>query len=429
MTPMERRYAEAKSVIPGGVNSPVRAFGGVGGTPVFFESASGATVVDADGKEYVDYIGSWGPMIVGHSHPKVVEAIRDQAGKGTSFGAPTELETEMAKRVLARIPSCAKVRFVSSGTEACMAAIRVARGYTGREAIVKFEGCYHGHADSLLVKAGSGVLTLSLPGTPGIPEKLAALTYVAPYNDAKALEELFEAKGKEIAAVILEPVVGNMGLVPPNPGYLEAVRALTKKHGIVFICDEVMTGFRVDKGGAQTRYGIDPDLSTFGKIIGGGLPVGAYGGKAEIMAKVAPEGPVYQAGTLSGNPLAMRAGMATLDLTAEPGFYEKLEATSAKVADALVTAAKEAGVPVVMNRVGSMFTPFFTDRPVTDYTTAATSNTKRFAAFFHGMLKRGVYIPPSQFEAWFVSGAHGDAEIAKTLEAARGAMHEAAAVK
>jgi glutamate-1-semialdehyde 2,1-aminomutase len=427
-TTMERLFEEAKRVIPGGVNSPVRAFGGVGGTPVFFERASGATVVDADGKEYVDFVGSWGPMIVGHSHPKVVAAIRDQAGKGTSFGAPTALETEMARRVIARVPSCERVRFVSSGTEACMSAIRVARGYTGREGVVKLDGCYHGHVDSLLVKAGSGVITLGIPGTPGVPERLAALTHVIAFNDAAALARLLEEKGKEIACVILEPIVGNMGLVPPAPGYLETVRELTRKHGVVFICDEVMTGFRVHRGGAQALFGIDPDMTTFGKIIGGGLPVGAYGGKGAIMAKVAPEGPVYQAGTLSGNPLAMRAGMATLDLLDEPGFYDRLEAASAAVAGALLTAAREAGVSVTMNRVGSMLTPFFTAGPVTDFTSAATSNTKRYAAFFHGMLRRGVYLPPSQFEAWFVSGAHGGAEAGKTLSAAREAMKEAAAV-
>jgi glutamate-1-semialdehyde 2,1-aminomutase len=421
---MQRRYEEARALIPGGVNSPVRAFGGVGGTPLFLERGLGARVWDADGREYLDYLGSWGPLIAGHSHPKVVAAIREQAGKGTSFGAPCELETELARRVVARVPACEKVRFVSSGTEATMSAIRLARGATGRELVVKVDGCYHGHVDSLLVRAGSGVLTLGLPGTPGIPEALAALTRIVPYNDVPALERLLDEEGSRVACVILEPVAGNMGVVPPAPGYLQAVRDLTRRHGVVFVCDEVMTGFRVGPGGAQVRFGIEPDLSCFGKVIGGGLPVGAYGGRADLMDRIAPAGPVYQAGTLSGNPLAMRAGIATLEVLDEPGAYDRLEAVSARLAEGLSRAASEAGVPVTLNRVGSMLTGFFTDRPVTDYATAATSDTRRYAAFFHAMLRRGVYLAPSQFEAAFVSLAHGDAEVEATVAAAREALAE-----
>jgi glutamate-1-semialdehyde 2,1-aminomutase len=423
---MERLFDEAKQLMPGGVNSPVRAFGGVGGTPVFFESGHGAVVTDADGREYIDYLGSWGPLIVGHTHPRVVEAIRDQAGKGASFGAPTELETELARRVIGLVPSCEKVRFVSSGTEATMSAIRLARAATDRCGVLKVEGCYHGHVDSLLVKAGSGVLTLGIPGSPGVPPDLAALTMTIPFNDAGALERALDEHGKGIACLIVEPVAGNMGVVPPKAGWLQAVRDLTKKHGVILILDEVMTGFRVSPGGAQTRYGITPDLSCFGKVIGGGLPVGAYGGRADLMDRIAPAGPVYQAGTLSGNPLAMRAGLATLDVLAEPGTYERLEQVSARLQAGLEAAAKEAGIPAVVNRVGSMLTGFFTKGPVTDFTTAIASDTKRFARYFHAMLARGVYLAPSQFEAAFVSTAHDDALVDRTIAAAREAMKEVA---
>lgn len=419
---MERLFAEAQRWIPGGVDSPVRAFGGVGGTPVFFESGAGARVRDAAGNEYVDYLGSWGPLIIGHCHPRVVAAIRDQAGRGTSFGAPSELETELAKRVCARVPACEKVRFVSSGTEATMSAVRLARGATGRDRVVKVDGCYHGHVDSLLVKAGSGILTLSLPGSPGIPEALASLTHVVPFNDAEAVRALFGERGREIACLIVEPIAGNMGLVPPADGYLQALRALCDEHGVVFILDEVMTGFRVERGGAQTRYGVTPDLSCFGKVIGGGLPVGAYGGKAALMDRIAPAGPVYQAGTLSGNPLAMRAGIETLDLLDEPGVYDRLEAASARVQAALEHGARAAGVPLTVNRVGSMLTPFFTTGPVSDFASAFRSDTKTYARFFHAMLQGGVYLAPSQFECAFVSTAHGDSELEASARAARAAF-------
>jgi glutamate-1-semialdehyde 2,1-aminomutase len=420
---MERRFARARELMPGGVSSPVRAFGAVGGTPVFLESGQGAYVRDADGREYVDFLGSWGPLIVGHAHPKVVEAIRDQAGKGTTFGAPTELETELARRVVDRFPSIERVRFVSSGTEATMSAIRLARAATGRAGLVKIEGCYHGHADSLLVRAGSGVLTLGIPGSPGVPPDLAALTLIVPFGDADALARLLAERGETIAALIVEPVAGNMGVVPPPPGWLAALRALTAAHGVVLIFDEVMTGFRVDRGGAQTLYGVTPDLTCLGKIVGGGLPVGAYGGRADLMDQVAPAGPVYQAGTLSGNPLAMRAGIATLDRLDEPGTYERLESVSARFASGLTAAAKDAGVPSVVNRVGSMLTAFFTETPVTDYASATLSDTKRYAAFHRAMLDRGVYLAPSQFEAAFLSTAHEPAIVDRALAAARDAMH------
>ena len=419
---MERRFEEAKAVIPGGVNSPVRAFGGVGGTPVFLERGQGSKVYDAQGKEYIDYLGSWGPLIAGHSHPKVVEAIQDQARKGVSFGAPCELETQLARMVVDRVAACEKVRFVSSGTEATMSAIRLARGATKRPLVVKMDGCYHGHVDSLLVRAGSGVLTLGIPGTPGIPDALAQLTRIVPFNDVPALEQLLDGEGNDVACVILEPIAGNMGVVPPAKGYLQAVRDLTRKHGALFLCDEVMTGFRVHRGGAQALYGIEPDLSTFGKVIGGGLPVGAYGGRADLMDLIAPAGPIYQAGTLSGNPLAMRAGIATLEILDEAGAYDRLEATAARLADGLRKAAKDAGIKTMLNRVGSMGTTFFTEFPVTDYATAASSDAKRYAAFFHGMLERGVYLAPSQYEAAFVSLAHTDEDVTRTVEAATAAL-------
>lgn len=425
--PMERLFEEASRFIPGGVDSPVRAFGGVGGTPLFMESGQGCRVRDAAGREYVDYLGSWGPLIVGHAHPRVVAALREQAGKGTSFGAPSELETELARRVCGRVPGCERVRFVSSGTEATMSAIRLARAATGRDGVVKADGCYHGHVDSLLVKAGSGVLTLGIPGSPGVPAALAALTHVVPFNDAAAIESLLATRRGGIACVILEPVAGNMGVVPPARGYLEAVREMTRREGVVLILDEVMTGFRVHPGGAQALYGVTPDLSCFGKVIGGGLPVGGYGGRADLMDRVAPSGPVYQAGTLSGNPLAMRAGIETLDLMDEPGAYENLEAVSGRLAAGLLSAVRDAGVPSTVNRVGSMMTAFFTDGGVTDHASAARSDTKRYAAFFHGMLRRGVYLAPSQFEAAFVSTAHREADVDLTIEAARETLREIAA--
>jgi glutamate-1-semialdehyde 2,1-aminomutase len=424
---MERLFDEAKRMLPGGVNSPVRAFGGVGGTPVFLESGHGALVRDADGREYIDYLGSWGPLIVGHTHPRVVAAIRDQAGKGASFGAPTELETELARRVIARVPSCEKVRFVSSGTEATMSAIRLARAATNRSGVLKVEGCYHGHVDSLLVKAGSGVLTLGLPGSPGVPPELAALTITVPFNDVEALARALDRRGATTACMIVEPVAGNMGVVPPASGWLRAVRELTAKHGVVLILDEVMTGFRVHRGGAQALYGIRPDLSCFGKVIGGGLPVGAYGGRNDLMDRIAPSGPVYQAGTLSGNPLAMRAGIETLDILDAPGTYERLETISARLQAGLLAAAREAGVPSVVNRVGSMLTGFFAALPVTDFATATASDTKRYARYFHAMLDRGVYLAPSQYEAAFVSTAHDEALVDRTIAAAKEAVREIAA--
>jgi glutamate-1-semialdehyde 2,1-aminomutase len=415
---MRKLFEEAQRYIPGGVNSPVRAHRAVGGDPIFVRSGAGSRIRDAEGREYVDYVGSWGPMIVGHAHPAVVAALRDQAGHGTSFGTPTELETELARRICERVPGCERVRFVSSGTEATMSAIRLARGTTGRDEIVKIDGCYHGHADSLLVSAGSGVATLAIPGSPGVPEALASLTHVVPFNDVAAMERLMDAHGSGIACVITEPIAGNMGVIPPAAGYLEAVRELTTKHGVVLIFDEVMTGFRVHPAGAQGRYGVTPDLSCFGKVIGGGLPVGAYGGRANLMEQVAPTGPVYQAGTLSGNPLAMRVGIETLDLLEEEGIYDRLEAVAAQLEGGLGDAAEQVGVAVRINRVGSMLTLFFTDTEVRDFATAKTSDTERFAAFFRGMLERGIYLPPSQFEAWFVSTMHGDEEVRETAEAA-----------
>ncbi len=422
----EELFEEARRYIPGGVNSPVRAFGAVGGTPVFMESGSGARVRDAEGREYIDYLGSWGPLLAGHAHPRIVAALRDQAGKATSFGAPSRLETELARRVCERVPACEKVRFVSSGTEATMSAIRLARAATGREGVLKVEGCYHGHVDSLLVEAGSGLMTFSIPGSPGVPAALAALTRVVPFNDPAALERSLRAHGRETACLILEPIAGNMGLVPPQPGYLQAVRDLTKEHGVVLIFDEVMTGFRVHRGGAQTRYGIVPDLSCFGKVIGGGLPVGAYGGRSDLMERIAPSGPVYQAGTLSGNPLAMRAGIEMLDILSEPGTYERLETVSAHLASGLESAARAAGIPATVNRVGSMLTAFFTPGPVTDFASAKSADTGRYGRFFHAMLAEGVYLAPSQFETAFVSTAHGEAEVDATVRAAGIAMRRLA---
>ncbi len=418
----EALFARSRKVIPGGVNSPVRAFGAVGGTPVFIAQAKGSRLIDVDGNSYIDYVGSWGPMILGHAHPQVIEAVQQAAAEGLSFGTPTEREAELAELIIEAVPSVQKVRFVNSGTEATMSAIRLARGFTGREKVVKFAGCYHGHSDLLLSQAGSGVITFGLPDTPGVPKEAVRATLTAPYNDTAALEKLFAEFGGEIAAVIIEPVAGNMGVVPPAEGYLQAVRKLTREHGALLIFDEVMTGFRVQYGGAQTLYGIEPDLSCFGKIIGGGMPVGAYAGRAEIMAQVAPEGPVYQAGTLSGNPVAMAAGIATLRLLQQPGVYEQLEARSAQLAEGLLEAARENGVPAQLNRVGSMCTLFFSKRPVRDFAGSEKSDGRRYARFFHAMLERGIYLAPSRFEALFTSLAHSEQDIAATIHAAREAL-------
>jgi glutamate-1-semialdehyde 2,1-aminomutase len=414
----EDLFSEAINIIPGGVNSPVRAFRGVGGTPRFIKSARGATITDVDGKTYIDYVGSWGPMILGHADEEVVAALQEVAAGGTSFGAPTELEVNLAQEVVDAVPSIEMVRMVSSGTEATMSAIRLARGVTGRTKLVKFEGCYHGHGDSLLVKAGSGVATLGLPDSPGVPAALAQNTITVPFNDASALEEVF-AEHTDIAAVIIEPVVGNMGCVPPRTGYLEAVRKLTKANGTLLIFDEVMTGFRLARGGAQELYGIKPDITTLGKIIGGGLPVGAYGGSRELMNNIAPAGSIYQAGTLSGNPLSMTAGLITLRRLRVKAVYERLETSSHRLGEGLASAAREAGVTTVTNRVGSMWTGFFTDEPVTNWQTANRSNREQYAAFFHAMLAEGVYLAPSQFEAAFVSLAHNEETIERTIEAAK----------
>jgi glutamate-1-semialdehyde 2,1-aminomutase len=414
----EELFAKAIELIPGGVNSPVRAFRGVGGTPRFIKSARGATITDVDGRTYIDYVGSWGPMILGHADEEVVAALQEVAAGGTSFGAPTELELNLAEEVIDAVPSIEMVRMVSSGTEATMSAIRLARGVTGRTRLVKFEGCYHGHGDSLLVKAGSGVATLGLPDSPGVPATLAENTLTVPFNNVTALERVF-AEHIDIAAVIIEPVVGNMGCVPPQPGYLEAVRKLAKANGALLIFDEVMTGFRLARGGAQELYGITPDITTLGKIIGGGLPVGAYGGSRELMNHVAPAGPIYQAGTLSGNPLSMTAGLVTLRRLREKSVYEQLENSSRRLCEGLSATARDAGVRTVTNRVGSMWTSFFTDEAVVDWQTANRSSREHYAKFFHAMLEEGVYLAPSQFEAGFVSLAHTDDIIEQTIDAAR----------
>ncbi len=415
-------FTRAQAVMPGGVNSPVRAFKSVGGEPFFVERAEGAYLFDADGNRYIDYVGSWGPMIVGHNHPKVLEAVIETARRGLSFGTPNPLEVTMAERISQLIPSCEMVRMVNSGTEATLSAIRLARGATGRARIVKFEGCYHGHGDSFLVKAGSGALTFGVPTSPGVPKALADLTLTLPYNDFDAATALFDECGGDIAGLIIEPVVGNANCLPPREGYLQHLRELCTRHGTLLIFDEVMTGFRVALGGAQARYGVTPDLSTFGKVIGGGMPVGAYGGRRELMQQIAPAGPIYQAGTLSGNPVAMAAGLAMLDLVAEPGFHERLEATTHTLCDGLEAAARDAGVPFTTQRVGGMFGMFFSAEPVDTYAAAVACDTAAFNRFFHAMLERGVFLAPSAFEAGFVSSAHDDAVISATLEAASGAF-------
>ncbi len=413
----------AEGVIPGGVDSPVRAFKSVGGDPPWIVRGHGARMWDADGNEYIDYVGSWGPLILGHAHPEVRRAIEEASRNGASFGASTPVEIELAEAVRNAFPSCERLRFVSSGTEATMSAIRLARGFTGRKYLVKFEGCYHGHADSLLVKAGSGVATLGIAGSAGVLDELAQFTLALPYNDVGAVEQAFAKFKGQIAAVIVEPVVGNMGCVPPAKGYLEALRAITAKDGAVLIFDEVMTGFRVAYGGAQQLYKIKPDMTTLGKVIGGGLPVGAYGGKAEIMEKIAPLGPVYQAGTLSGNPLAMAAGLATLkELQARPEIYTRLESLAGVLVEKIVAAAEEAGVKVTANRVGAMFTWFFSPAPVTNWDSAAKCDTAAFGKWHRGMLERGIWLPPSQFEAAFLSAAHSEDDVRQTVDAAREAF-------
>ncbi len=416
---MAEQFKAAQQHIPGGVNSPVRAFRSVGGDPVFIAKASGAYITDSEGKDYIDYVGSWGPMILGHAHPEVIAAVKAAADNGLSFGAPTELETRMANKVCELVPSMDMVRMVSSGSEATMSAIRLARGYTGRDKIIKFEGCYHGHADSLLVKAGSGALTLGVPDSPGVPASLAALTLTLPYNNLQQVEDTLAQVGDEVACIIIEPVAGNMNCIPPVPGFLEGIRELCTKHGVVLIFDEVMTGFRVALGGAQAHYGITPDLTTLGKVIGGGMPVGAFGGKREIMEKIAPLGPVYQAGTLSGNPIAMSAGLKTLELISAPGFYEELSEKVVYLTDGILAAAKEAGIAMTCNRAGGMFGLFFSDQQVTSFAQATQCNVEQFKAFFHGMLDEGIYLAPSAYEAGFVSSMHSQSDLDATIAAAK----------
>ncbi len=414
----KRLFERALALIPGGVNSPVRACRAVGGDPLFISQAQGCHLFDADGNIFIDYVGSWGPMILGHRHPAVVEALLHALARGTSYGAPTALEVELAQMVVDAVPSIEKVRMVNSGTEATMSAIRLARGATGREMIIKFDGCYHGHADSLLVSAGSGVATLAIAGSPGVPQSFVDHTVSVPYNNLPVLEQVMAAKGKRVAAIIVEPVAGNMGLVAPARGFLQGLRDMCDRYGSVLIFDEVMTGFRVAYGGAQTLYGITPDLSCFGKIIGGGLPVGAYGGRSELMDQVAPQGPIYQAGTLSGNPLAMAAGIATLKELSKPGFYQALEQTSQQLLNGLQQAARKAGIAVSTDRVGSMLGLFFTSGPVLNFEDAKHSDLNRFTAYYQQMLARGIYLAPSQFEAFFVSAAHDAVALEKTLAAA-----------
>jgi glutamate-1-semialdehyde 2,1-aminomutase len=412
-------FERAQRHIPGGVNSPVRAFKGVGGDPVFIERAEGAYLFDPDNQRYIDYVGSWGPMITGHAHPEIIDAVREAAGRGLSFGAPTSLETDMADRICELVPSMDMVRMTSSGTEATMSAIRLARGYTGRDTIVKFEGCYHGHGDSLLVKAGSGALTLGVPSSPGVPAALAEYTITLDYNDPAQVRELFARQGAEIAAVIVEPVAGNMNCVPPVEGFLEGLREVCDEHGSVLIFDEVMTGFRVALGGAQGHYGVTPHMTCLGKVIGGGMPVGAFGGERRIMEQLAPLGPVYQAGTLSGNPIAMTAGLKNLEVLSRPGFFEAVSTKTTTLVEGLLERAGAAGIPMTANHLGGMFGVFFTDAErVTNFAQVTACDLDRFKRFFHGMLDEGVYLAPSAFEAGFVSIAHSDEDIAATLDAA-----------
>lgn len=415
----EQLFERAGRVIPGGVNSPVRAFGAVGGNPVFFQEGRGARLVDADGKEYIDLMGSWGPLILGHAHPVVVEAVQRAAARGTSFGASTEAEVDLAELIVERMPTVEKVRLVSSGTEAGMSAARLARGFTGRDRLVKFVGCYHGHADSFLIQAGSGALTFGVPSSPGVPEPVAALTHLARYNDLDDVREVFAEHGSEIAAIMLEPVAGNMGVVPPKPGFLEGLRGVCDEHGALLVFDEVITGFRVASGGAQERYDIRPDLSVMGKVVGGGLPVGAFGGRAEILDHIAPTGPVYQAGTLSGNPLATAAGLATLRELGKPGVYDGLEAKGARLQAGLEEVISSTDVTARVQRVASMMTLFFNETAVENLDSLANVDSERYAKFFHGMLAQGVSLPPSQYEAFFVSTAHTDEDIDAVVAAAK----------
>jgi len=431
MTRSEQLFAQAARVIPGGVNSPVRAFKAVGGSPIFIERAEGAYLWDADGTRYIDYVLSWGPMIAGHAHPQVLDAVQKKMRNGLSFGAPTEIEITLAEKICSIMPNMDMVRMVSSGTEATMSAIRLARGYTGRDKIIKFEGCYHGHSDSLLVKAGSGALTLGVPSSPGVPASLADHTLTLSYNNAEEIKEVFQKMGEQIACVIVEPVAGNMNCIPPAPEFLETIREQCTKYGSVFIIDEVMTGFRLGLQGAQGYYGIEADLTCLGKVIGGGMPVGAFGGKRAIMGKIAPLGPVYQAGTLSGNPVAMAAGLATLDIISQPGFYEPLFAKTENLVAGLRDAAQKAGIPMTSNHVGSMWGLFFTEeKSITNYQQVMACNTQRFNKFFHGMLKEGVYLAPASYEAAFMSSAHIEVDIASTIQAAEkvfARLHEATA--
>jgi glutamate-1-semialdehyde 2,1-aminomutase len=419
MTTNQQWLARAEKVMPGGVNSPVRAFNGVGGLPPFIARADGPLMFDVEGRRYIDYVASWGPMIAGHNHPHILDAVRQAVGNGLSYGAPTPAEVAMAERLVELIPSVEMVRMVNSGTEATMSAVRLARAVTGRNLLLKFEGCYHGHGDSFLVKAGSGALTLGVPNSPGVPEPLADLTLTLPFNDLEAVSTLLSAKGEGVSAIIVEPVAGNMNCIPPVDGFLEGLRALCDRHGCLLIFDEVMTGFRVGLQGAQGLYGIDPDLTTFGKVIGGGMPVGAFGGRRDLMSQLAPTGPVYQAGTLSGNPVAMAAGLASLDLVSEPGFFDALARKTAELTDGLAEAAADAGVPLKVTRVGGMFGLFFTDAPaVVNFAEAGRCDLDAFRRFYHLMLDRGIYLAPSAYEAGFVSSTHGAEHIAETIGAA-----------